>query len=120
VQLLSVETIDGRQHLCGRLASDEGGGDGVDQGGVEEELIALDIDDGALWCAVHRGQQLISHRGNAVTTRCAVCAGQERRNAQTGSLCGQRLAIGAQHGRVRHSGLQTMLQHMLEHCLPLI
>jgi len=57
VQLLSTEPIDGRQHLGVRLASDEGGGDGIDQGGVEEGLIALDIDnDGAIRCAVHRGQ----------------------------------------------------------------
>lgn len=57
VQLLSAEPIDGRQHLGGRLANDEGGGDGIDQGGVEEGLIALHIDDdGVLWWAVHRGQ----------------------------------------------------------------
>ena len=56
VQLLSAEPIDGRQHLGGRLASDEGGGDGIDQGGLEEGLIALDIDDdGALRCAVPCG-----------------------------------------------------------------
>jgi len=56
VQLLSAEPIDGRQLLGGRLASDEGGGDGIDQGGVEEGLIALDIDDdGALRCAFRCG-----------------------------------------------------------------
>jgi len=68
VQLLRAETIDGRQHLGGRLTSDEGGGDGIDQGRVVEGLIALNVDDdGALRCAIHRGQQLIRHRGKAVT-----------------------------------------------------
>ena len=56
VQLPSTDPVDGRQHLGGRLASDEGGGDGIDQGGVEEGLIALHIDnDGVLRRAVHRG-----------------------------------------------------------------
>ena len=116
VQLLSAEPIDGRQHLGGRLASDEGGGDGIDQGGVEEGLIALHIDDdGAFRCAVHRGQQLISHQGNAVTPGCAVWAGEEGRNSQAGSLVGQFLAIGAEHGGVGCRGLQATFQQMLEH-----
>jgi hypothetical protein len=40
-QFLSAEPVDGRQCLWGRLAGDEGCGDCVDRGGVQEGLIAL-------------------------------------------------------------------------------
>ena len=34
---------------------------------------------------------------------------------QPGSLVGQRLAIGAEHGGVGRRGLQTSFQHMADH-----
>ena len=106
------------QNRWGRLASDAGSGHGVEHGGVQERLIALGIDDdGALRFAIHRGQQLGSHRGNALTSGSAIGAGQECLNPQAGSLVGQLLAIAAERDGACRFGLQTAFQPMLEHRL---
>jgi len=64
-------------------------------------------------CSVRH--QLIRHGGNAIAPGCAVCAAEERRNLQPGTLVGQLLVIGAEHGGVGRRGLQTSFQHMADH-----
>ena len=58
---------------------------------------------------------MIRHGGSAVTPGCAGCAGEERKNPKIGSLVGQLLAIGAQHGGVGRRGLQATFQHVANH-----
>ena len=116
VHLLGPQAINRRQHLRQRPGPLEFGGHRIDHPGIKEGLIPLHIHhQGLLGGGAGEGHQCFDHRGNPIAAGAAGGAGQHGSTAPETGRLHQLRSVGAEDHCLRAAGLETGLQHPLQH-----
>ena len=122
VDRIGLEPIDGGHDRRHRILMPEFLDHGINHRGINEGLIALNVDHGCLFSyriCVPPGQshEGVGHRCDALTAGTAeFCCHQHRKPPALGTGL-QLSAIGAQHHRFNTAGLTAALQNTLNHRL---